>query len=143
MAHLKGDKGKITYTPANGNELILATTESWSCTISKELTEVTRQGEVERTYIPSFVTATGSAVVVYDDNASSNTANDSFDAIMELAVSKSSLGTADFQFYPERDTQKMIKFKGYVTGVDAAATTDELQKVTINFQSNGAVTQTI
>ena len=140
MAHLKGDKGKISYRPNGGSEKVLATTESWSCTITKELTEVTRQGEDNRTYIPSFVTATGSAVVVYDDAPSGD---DAFDALMTLAVAKTGGGTAEFMFYPNSDTNKIIKFQGYVVGVDAAATTDELQKLTINFQSNGTVSQTI
>ena len=138
MAHLKGDKGKVTYAGTD-----VATTKSWTCTITKELVEITRQGSAERTYIPSFVTATGSATIVYDASASSS--NDAFGSLMEASVNNTTnLGTAEFKFFPDRNnTSKFLQFTGYVIGVDSSAVTDELQELTINFQSNGAVVQSI
>ena len=173
---LKGDRGKVTLCEFNdgsggdypvGNELIIMTTKSWSCTITKETTEQTKQGDAERTYLPSYVTATGSATVVYDSTETDNDPDASddnpnpvpdgaFKKLLRLAVNKADPGNTQISFYPKRDepnpsdpanptvtTTKAIRFKAYITGVDMSATTDELQELTFSFQSNGEVSQDI
>lgn len=166
---LKGDRGKVTLCEFNdtsgeeaypvGDELMVLTTKSWTCTITKETTEQTHQGDLERTYLPSYVTATGSATVVYDsvETDNPNSADDTaFKKLLALAVNKEDPGNTQISFYPVRDkedpsnagsiiptTTKAIRFAAYITGIDMSATNDELQELTFNFQSNGEVSQDI
>lgn len=163
---LKGDRGKVTMNVKNSSNIydpaeedMILTTKSWTCTITKETTEQTHQGDVERTYLPSYVTATGSATVVYDsvetDNVDPN-ADTAFKKLLALAVNKEDAGDTQISFYPVRDeedpnnagtiiptTTKAIRFAAFITGVDMSATNDELQELTFNFQSNGEVSQDI
>ena len=164
---LKGDRGKVTICALNesgsgdaypvGNELMVLTTKSWSCTITKETTEQTHQGDTNRTYLPSYVTATGSATVVYDsvETDNSDSANDTaFKKLLALSVRKDDPGNTQISFYPVRDevnqsnetvptTSKAIRFAAFITGVDMSATNDEIQELTFTFQSNGDVSQDI
>ena len=166
---LKGDRGKVTICALNesgsgdaypvGDEEMILTTKAWTCTISKETTEQTHQGDAERTYLPSYVTATGSATVVYDsvETDNPNSADDTaFKKLLALSVNKADPGNTQISFYPVRDqddpsspgtkiptTAKAVRFAAYITGVDMSATNDELQELTFTFQSNGEVSQDI
>ena len=136
---IKGDVGKIMFENAGGTEAKIGATRSWSLSITKDTMETTNQGDTSKTFIGGLISGEGSAELLYD-----TAGNSDYQAFIDDVLVTGDAGDALFELFPDSATAaKKISFAGIITGAEYGATLGEIQVITINFITNGAITSAI
>jgi predicted secreted protein len=130
VAFFRGEEGSISFKDSSGVVAAVSSTRSWSFTINKDTLDVTDQGSTSREFIGSLLSGSGSAEVMYTAPGSGETLN----FIDDVLTTKDQ---TDAQF------ELFLDFTGIITSADYSATVGELEVITVNFISSGAITASI
>tara|TARA_R100000152_G_C6555563_1_gene28416 strand:- start:86 stop:505 length:420 start_codon:yes stop_codon:yes gene_type:complete len=135
MAFYRGEEGSVKFKSDTADDYAaIASTTGWSLSVTKDVLDCTAHGATSRSYVGSFVGATGSAELLY-----TATAGETTDFIKDISTT-SDTGDAKFQLYLSTTGNKKIEFNGIVTSADFGTTVGDLQSVSIGFQMTGDIT---
>ena len=139
MAAVKGDVGKIMFHNAAGTEADISGLRNWSLSITKDTQETTIMGNTAKTFVGGLISGEGSAELLYDTAGNSN-----YQAFIDDVLVTGDAADALFELFPDSATAaKKISFSGIITGAEYGATLGEIQVITVNFITSGAITSAI
>ena len=137
---IKGDVGKIMFENAGGTEADVGQTRSWSMSINKDTHETTKQGDTSKTFIGGLISGEGSAELLYNPGETGT----GYTTFIDDVLTTGDTADALFELFPDRDTSaKKISFAGIITSAEYGATLGEVQMITVNFITSGAITSAI
>ena len=137
---LKGDVGKIMFHNSGGTEADVGATRSWSMSINKDTHETTKQGDTSKTFIGGLISGEGSVELLYNPNETGTGYTTFIDDILTTGDNADAL----FELFPDSATAgKKISFAGIITGAEYGASLGEVQMITVNFITSGAITSAI
>ncbi len=134
MAYYRGQQGSVKFDDAGTTPAAIASTRSWSLTIEKESLDTTALGATSRAAIGGLTSGSGSIELFYTASSADETKS-----FIEQANVQNDQGVAAFELYLDTGGSKKITFDGVITGADWSATVGELEVITINYVTNGAI----
>jgi predicted secreted protein len=137
VAFFRGEEGSISFKDSSGVVAAVSSTRSWSFTINKDTLDVTDQGSTSREFIGSLLSGSGSAEVMYTAGT-----GETLNFIDDVLTTKDQTD-AQFELFLDTTGTKKITFTGIITSADYSATVGELEVITVNFISSGAITASI
>jgi len=137
VAFFRGEEGSISFKDSSGVVAAVSSTRSWSFTINKDTLDVTDQGSTSREFIGSLLSGSGSAEVMYTAGS-----GETLNFIDDVLTTKDQTD-AQFELFLDTSGTKKITFIGIITSADYSATVGELEVITVNFISSGAITASI
>ena len=138
MAFVRGEEGSVSFEKDGGTVVAVAGTRSWTLNITKDTLDTTDQGKTSRTFVGSLVSGSGTVELLYDDAASGAAAD-----LIDEALIASDQANAKFELFANTTGNKSFVFSGIITSMDVSATTGDLQVITCNFITSGAITSSI
>jgi hypothetical protein len=136
---IKGDVGKVMFENAGGTEAEIVSTRSWSLSITKDTMETTNQGDTAKTFVGGLISGEGSVELLYD-----TAGNSDYQAFIDDVLTTGDAADALFELFPDSATSaKKISFAGIITGAEYGATLGEIEVITVNFITSGAITSAI
>ena len=136
---IKGDVGKVMFHNAEGTEADIGATRSWSLSITKDTMETTKQGDTSKSFVGGLISGEGSAELLYDTSGNSD-----YQAFIDDVLTTGDSADALFELFPDSATAaKKISFSGIITGAEYGAALGEIQVITINFITSGAINSAI
>ena len=141
---MRGDVGKITFdNDGTDPRQTVAGSKSWTFTISKDVYETTHMGDNSKEFVGGIIQGEGSITILFDANA---VAGSGFQMILDDILVDDNHTDARFQLFPSNSSTysaRKLEFIGIVTGLEFGATVGEVQEVTINFLSDGTITNSM
>ena len=138
MAILRGEQGAVQFDAAGSSNATIVGTRSWTLNITKDTLDTTDQGKTSRTFVGSLVSGSGTVELLYDDAATGAAAD-----LIDEALITSDQANAKFELFANTTGNKSFVFDGIITSMDVSATTGDLQVITCNFITSGAITSSI
>ena len=139
MAAVKGDVGQVKFDDGGSSVVAVAGTRSWSMSITKDIQETTAQGDTFKSFLGGLIEGEGSAELVYQNDAASETAT-----FMDGILTTGDPATATFELLPDRGTaSKKISFSGLITNFEQGSTMGDISTINITFKPSGAITSDI
>ena len=135
MAFFRGEEGSVKFKNTAGTVAAVTSTRSWSLSISKDTLDCTAQGATSRSYVGGFIDGSGSVELLYTAASGDETAE-----FVNDVLTTEDDGTAKFELFLDTSTSKKLTFDGIVTGAEFGTAVGDLVAVTVNFQTNGAIT---
>ena len=136
---IKGDVGKVMFHNAAGTEADVASTRSWSLSITKDTLETTNQGDTAKTFVGGLISGEGSVELLYD-----TAGNSDYQSFIDDVLTTGDAADALFELFADSATSaKKISFSGIITGAEYSATLGEIEVITVNFITSGAITSAI
>lgn len=135
MAFYRGEQGSVKFDDAGSTTATIASTRSWSMTIDKDVLETTALGATYKSNIGGLISGSGSVELIY-----SATSADETNVFIEAANTATDQGVAAFELFLDTAGTKKISFVGLITSADYGATVGELEVITCNFVTSGAIT---
>ena len=136
---IKGDVGKVMFHNEAGTEADVASTRSWSLSITKDTLETTNQGDTAKTFVGGLISGEGSVVLLYE-----SAGNSDYQSFIDDVLTTGDAADALFELFPDSATSaKKISFSGIITGAEYSATLGEIEVITVNFITSGAITSAI
>ena len=136
---IKGDVGKIMFHNAAGTEADVGATRSWSLSITKDTMETTKQGDTSKSFVGGLISGEGSAELLYDTSGGND-----YQSFIDDVLTTGDNADALFELFPDANTSaKKISFSGIITGAEYGAALGEIQVITVNFITSGAITSAI
>ena len=140
MAAVKGDVGKVMFNVGGGDEAEVASTRSWSLSITKDTMETTKQTDTSKTFIGGLISGEGSAELLYDPDST----DAGYTSFIDDVLTTNDGADALFELFPVGGTAaKKIGFQGIITNAEYGATLGEVQIINISFITSGAINSTI
>jgi hypothetical protein len=107
--------------------------------ISKDIQEITAQGDTFKSFTGGLIEGEGSAELLYDDSASGETAT-----FVDGALVTGDAGTASFELFPDSSSAtKKISFNGIITNFEQSSSLGEANTISITFKPTGTITSAI
>jgi len=138
MAFYRGEEGSVSFDDAGSSNSTITSTRSWSLTLDKEVLSTTVMGDTYGGNVGGIIQGSGSVEVIYTASSSDETA-----AFIDHINTATDEGTASFELFLDTSGDKKISFDGVVTSADLSATVGEIEIITVNFTTNGAITTAI
>lgn len=138
MAFFRGEEGSVKFEKDGGAVAAITSTRSWTLTINKDTLDVTEHGDTSRAFVGSLLSGSGTVELMY----TASTGDETADFIADVLTTEDN-GNASFELYLDTTGTKKISFTGLITSADFGATVGELQTVTCNFITSGAITSAI
>jgi hypothetical protein len=139
MAFYRGQQGTVFFDKAGSGGLSeIAAVRSWSMSVEKESLDTTTQGATYRANIGGLISGSGTIELMYDAPA----AGDKLDLLTDVNQATDEADAA-IELYLDETGGKKITGTIVVTSAEYGATVGELQMVTINFVTSGALTLSI
>jgi|TARA_B100000073_G_scaffold139891_1_gene115108 hypothetical protein len=139
MAKVKGDVGQVKFDDDGSSVNPVLGTTSWSMSITKDIQEITAQGDTFKAFVGGLIEGEGTAELLYDDSASGETAT-----FVDGVLTTGDLGTASFELFPDSSSAtKKISFNGIITSFDQSSTLGEANTISITFKPTGTITSAI
>tara|TARA_A100001515_G_C4511635_1_gene190306 strand:+ start:316 stop:732 length:417 start_codon:yes stop_codon:yes gene_type:complete len=138
MAFYRGEEGSVKFDDAGSSNSAITSTRSWSLTLDKEVLSTTVMGDTYGGNVGGIIQGSGSVEVIYTASSSDETA-----AFIDHINTATDEGTASFELFLDTSGDKKISFDGVVTSADLSATVGEIEIITVNFTTNGAITTAI
>ena len=139
MAFYRGQQGTVFFDKAGSGGLSeIASVRSWSMSVEKESLDTTTQGATYRANVGGLISGSGTIELMYDAPA----AGDKLDLLTD-ANQATDQADAAIELYLDETGGKKITGTIVVTSAEYGATVGELQMVTINFVTSGALTLSI
>ena len=135
MAFYRGEEGSVKFKNAAGTVAAVASTTSWSVSLSKDTLDCTAHGATSRSYVGSLRSGTGSVELMY--TASSGDETQEF---IKDVLTTEDPADAQFELYLDTSGSKKIAFNGIITSTDFAASVGDLETVSVGFQISGNLT---
>ncbi len=139
MAKVKGDVGQVKFDDGGSSVNPVLGTTSWSFSMSKDLQEITAQGDTFKQFTGGLIEGEGSAELLYDDAASGETAT-----FIDGALVTGDAGTASFELFPDSSSaSQKISFNGIITNFEQSSSLGEANTISITFKPTGTITSAI
>jgi len=138
MAFFRGEEGSVKFENDGSSTVTLASTRSWSLTINKDTLDVTDHGSTSREFVGSLISGSGSVELMYTASSADETA-----AFLQDVLTTEDNANAAFELFLDTSGGKKISFSGIITSMDTSATVGELEVITCNFITSGAITAAI
>ena len=135
MAFFRGEEGSVKFDDGGSSAAAVTPTRAWSMTIDKEVLESTALGDTYSGNVGGIISGSGSVELLYTASSSDET-----NVFIEAANTATDAGGALFELYLDTSGSKKISFDGVITSADYSATVGEVEVVTCNFVTNGAIT---
>lgn len=135
MAFYRGQQGSVKFDDGGSSAAAITSTRSWSMTIEKAVLETTALGATYGANVGGIIQGSGSVELLYTASSSDET-----NVFIEAVNTASDTGAALFELYLDTSGSKKISFDGVITSTDYSATVGEVEVVTCNFVTNGAIT---
>jgi len=138
MAFFRGEEGSVKFENDGAATVALASTRSWSLTINKDTLDVTDHGSTSREFVGGLISGSGSVELMYTASSADETA-----AFLQDVLTTEDNANAAFELFLDTSGGKKISFSGIITSMDTSATVGELEVITCNFITSGAITAAI
>jgi hypothetical protein len=135
MAFYRGEQGSVKFDDAGVTTATIASTRSWSMTVEKDVLETTALGATYKSNIGGLIAGSGTVELIYSASSSDET-----NVFIEAANTATDQGVAAFELFLDTTGTKKISFVGLITSADYGATVGELEVITCNFVTSGAIT---
>ena len=139
MAFIRGEEGSVKFKNGTGSgvEAIVSTT-NWSLDITKDTLDVTAHGASSRSFVGGLISGSGTVDFLYTAASGNETAN-----LLADVLATEDPADAQFELYLQDNSgssDKKVSFNGIVTGTTLSAATGDLETVSVNFITSGAIT---
>jgi hypothetical protein len=134
MAFYRGQEGSVKFDDAGTTAAAITSTRAWTLSVEKEALDTTVLGDTYRANIGGLISGSGTVELLYTASTSDET-----NVFIERVNAANDDGTALFELYLYSTTKK-ITFDGVITSAEYSATVGEIEVITCNFVTNGAIT---
>jgi hypothetical protein len=135
MAFYRGQQGSVKFDDGGATGVTIASTRSWSLTVEKESLDTTALGATYRANVGGLISGSGTVEVLYTASSADET-----NAFIEHVNTATDEGTALFELFLDTTGTKKVSFDGVITSAEYSATVGEIEVITVNFVTNGAIT---
>jgi hypothetical protein len=135
MAFYRGQQGSVKFDDAGATAAAITSTRSWSLTVEKESLDTTALGATYRANVGGLISGSGTCEILYTASSSDET-----NVFIEHVNTANDAGEALFELYLDTSGTKKISFDGVITSAEYSATVGEIEVITLNFVTNGAIT---
>ena len=146
MTFFRGEQGNVLFKHDSGDTLTVVTgVRSWSLTIDKESLEVTKMGDSFRDRVGGLISGSGTIEVFYEKTAAGDGKGDLVREILTTPATESTVAGAElytFDVGSQAATSEKLVFNLLITSSEFSASVGELQVVTFNFETKGAIALT-
>lgn len=144
MAFYRGEQGNVLFRHDAADTLTVVTAvQSWSLSIEKDSLDVTTLGDTFRDRVGGLIGGSGTIEVFYEKTAAGHGKGDLIREILTTPATESTVASAELYTYDADGSQgsgsEKITFDILVTSADFSASVGELQVVTLNFETKGAI----
>ena len=146
MTFFRGEQGNVLFKHDSGDTLtVITAVRSWSLTIDKESLEVTKMGDSFRDRVGGLIGGSGTIEVFYEKTAAGNGKGDLVREILTTPATESTVASAELYTYDagsQASGSEKLTFNLLITSSEFSASVGELQVVTFNFETKGAIALT-
>jgi hypothetical protein len=135
MAFYRGQQGSVKFDDAGATGVTITSTRSWSLTVEKESLDTTALGATYRANVGGLISGSGTVEVLYTASSADETS-----VFIEHVNTATDEGLALFELFLDTTGTKKISFDGVITSAEYSATVGEIEVITMNFVTNGAIT---
>jgi hypothetical protein len=135
MAFFRGQQGSVKFDDAGTTAAAITSTRSWSLTVEKESLDTTALGATYRANVGGLISGSGTCEILYTASSADET-----NVFIEHVNTANDAGEALFELYLDTAGTKKITFDGVITSAEYSATVGEIEVITLNFVTNGAIT---
>jgi len=135
MAFYRGQQGSVKFDDAGSTAAAITSTRSWSMTVEKESLDTTALGDTYRANVGGLIAGSGTCELMYTASSADET-----NVFIEHVNTANDAGAALFELYLDTSGTKKISFDGVITSAEYSATVGEIEVITVNFVTNGAIT---
>ncbi len=135
MAFFRGQQGSVKFDDAGTTAAAITSTRSWSLTVEKESLDTTALGATYRANVGGLISGSGTCEILYTASSADET-----NVFIEHVNTANDAGEALFELYLDTSGTKKISFDGVITSAEYSATVGEIEVITLNFVTNGAIT---
>lgn len=135
MAFYRGQQGSVKFDDAGTTAAAITSTRSWSLTVEKESLDTTALGATYRANVGGLISGSGTCEILYTASSADET-----NVFIEHVNTANDEGIALFELYLDTSGTKKISFDGVITSAEYSATVGEIEVITLNFVTNGAIT---
>ena len=135
MAFYRGQQGSVKFDDAGTTAAAITSTRSWSLTVEKESLDTTALGATYRANVGGLISGSGTCEILYTASSADET-----NVFIEHVNTANDEGAALFELYLDTTGTKKISFDGVITSAEYSATVGEIEVITLNFVTNGAIT---
>jgi hypothetical protein len=134
MAFYRGQEGSVKFDDAGTTAAAITSTRAWTLSVEKEALDTTTLGDTYRANVGGLISGSGTVELLYTASSADET-----NVFIEMVNSANDDGAALFELYLYSTTKK-ITFDGVITSAEYSATVGEIEVITCNFVTNGAIT---
>ena len=134
MAFYRGQEGSVKFDDAGTTAAAITSTRAWTLSVEKEALDTTTLGDTYRANVGGLISGSGTVELLYTASSADET-----NVFIERVNTANDDGTALFELYLYSTTKK-ITFDGVLTSAEYSATVGEIEVITCNFVTNGAIT---
>jgi hypothetical protein len=134
MAFYRGQEGSVKFDDAGTTAAAITSTRAWTLSVEKEALDTTTLGDTYRANVGGLISGSGTVELLYTASSADET-----NVFIERVNTANDDGTALFELYLYSTTKK-ITFDGVITSAEYSATVGEIEVITCNFVTNGAIT---
>lgn len=135
MAFFRGQQGSVKFDDAGTTAAAITSTRSWSLTVEKESLDTTALGATYRANVGGLISGSGTCEILYTASSADET-----NVFIEHVNTANDEGLALFELFLDTSGTKKISFDGVITSAEYSATVGEIEVITLNFVTNGAIT---
>ena len=135
MAFFRGQQGSVKFDDAGTTAAAITSTRSWSLTVEKESLDTTALGATYRANVGGLISGSGTCEILYTASSADET-----NVFIEHVNTANDTGAALLELYLDTSGTKKISFTGVITSAEYSATVGEIEVITLNFVTNGAIT---
>ena len=135
MAFYRGQQGSVKFDDAGTTAAAITSTRSWSLTVEKESLDTTALGATYRANVGGLISGSGTCEILYTASSADET-----NVFIEHVNTANDTGAALFELYLDTSGTKKISFTGVITSAEYSETVGEIEVITLNFVTNGAIT---
>lgn len=132
--YYNGYQGSVKFHPTGGSVVAIAAVASWSLAISKEIISTTQANDTYEKRVGGIISGSGSIDLLYNTTDS---------ALISAINRTEDTGNALFELYLDTDGGKKVTFAGIIDSAEYGSTTDDVQRVSCTFVTNGTITTTV
>lgn len=134
MAFYRGQQGSVKFDDAGTTAAAITSTRSWSLTVEKESLDTTALGATYRANVGGLISGSGTCEILYTASSADET-----NVFIEHVNTANDEGLALFELFLDTTGTKKISFDGVITSAEYSATVGEIEVITLNFVTNGAI----
>lgn len=135
MAFYRGQQGSVKFDDGGATGVTITSTRSWSLTVEKESLDTTALGATYRANVGGLISGSGTVELLYTASSADET-----NTFIEHVNTANDQGTALFELFLDTTGTKKVSFNGLITSAEYSATVGEIEVITVNFVTNGAIT---